>query len=82
VVLPLGQHQIRADDAELCGCTSPRALRNDVVEDAIVAKAELVHGCRRKDVRSPDGDVSRMIEDSLIAAKGILFRKTGAPPGT
>src|SRR5882724_7954806 len=69
--------QVCADDAEVCGCTSPRALRNDVVEDAIVAKLELVHGCRRKDVSLPDGDVSRVIEDSLIAAKGILFRKTG-----
>src|SRR5882724_8998353 len=73
----VGATEIRADDAELCGCTSPRALRSDVVEDAIVAKAELVHGCRRKDVSLPDGDVSRVVDDSLIAAKGILFRKTG-----
>ena len=67
--------QVGAGDAEHRRFASPRALRSDVVEDAIVAKAELVHGYWRNDVSLTDGHVASMIEDSLVAAEGTLLRQ-------
>ena len=77
-VASLRAAQICANDAKLCGFATPGALRSDVVEDAVVTEAKLVHGRRGKDVRFADGDVARVVDDSLVAAKGVGFGKSGA----
>src|SRR4029077_11774584 len=53
-----------------------RALRRDVIENAVIAGAELVYACRRENVRLSDSHVARVIDDALIAAEGIRLRKS------
>src|SRR6202166_67102 len=68
--------QVRAGNAnarEVGGIASARALRSDVIEDAVIAEGELIDGGRRKDVSFADGHVAGVVDDALIAAEGALL---------
>ena len=80
VVLPLGQPRF-ARDAKLRRFTSTGARGSDVVEDAVVPKAELVNRDGRKDVGLADGDIACVIDDALIAAERALLRESGSATG-
>src|SRR4029077_7262870 len=53
------------------------SLRGDVVEDAVITEAELVHSKRRKDVCLADGYVAGVVDDALVAAECALFGESG-----
>jgi len=61
--------EIRAGNAELSGSAGSRSFGSDVVEDAIVATADLIDGIRGKDVRLAQGDVAAVIDDALVAGE-------------
>src|ERR1700746_1748383 len=75
-----GTAQICPNDAKLCGFATAGSLRSNVVEDAVVTKAKLVHGRRRKDVRFTNRNIASVVQDSLVAAKGVGFGKPGRAP--
>src|SRR5271156_1107037 len=58
------------------GGAGPRALRTDVVEDAVVAKTGLVDQDGGEDVGLTQGDVACMVSDALVAAEGVRFGKS------
>ena len=68
-----------ADAGEVSGSASAGALRSDVIEDAIVAEAELIDGGGGKDVGLADGDVAGVVDDALIAAEGASLGKRARP---
>src|SRR5260370_12588486 len=75
----VGTAQVRAGDAarhDLIGLATPGALRSDVVENPVVAKARLVHRGRGKHVSLPDGYLPRVVDNSLIAAERASLGKS------
>ena len=58
-----------AGAGEVSGSATVRALGSDVIEDAVIAEAELIDGGGGKEVSLADGDVAGVVEDSLVTAK-------------
>src|SRR5579871_6925283 len=65
--------QIRSGYAERASVATVISLRCDVVENAVEARIDLVHGVRRKQVRFGNSSVTRVIGDALVARKRALF---------
>ncbi len=74
--------EIRSGYAELGSFATSGTLRSDVVENAVVAAAHLIHGGGRERVCLREGDVTPVIDKSLIAGKEKRLRKIARAPAT
>src|SRR5271168_1848484 len=63
--------QVGIRNPQDCGSTCEIILRSNVVEDAVVAHADLVEHVGREDMAPADADVPAMVDQEFIAAEGI-----------